>query len=553
MLTIDEIRAIPLFEMLGTAELELLAQTSADLRLGTGEYAVHEGGPERALFAVLTGRMQVVKLIDGVERSLGWRGTGAIFGEIPIAIGLPFYAGYRASEPSRVMRVEARQYFAIAATSPEISLKVSALARERIGGMQGISAEAPKALVTLFGDRWDTACADVRRFLSRNQIVFDWVAPDSPALSTLWPGPAPKAGDCPMLRLADGTVLTRPQARDLAQRLGLQTSPRLADYDTVIVGGGPAGLAAAVYGASEGLRTLCIEREAPGGQAGTSSRIENYLGFPNGVSGDEIASRALQQAKRLGAEFLVTRSTVRIDSKTRDVVLDGEEIIPTRTVILATGVIWRRLNIEGFDRLLGKGIYFGAARSEAGAANGLDLYLIGAGNSAGQAAMYFANYARQVTLIVRGNALEKSMSRYLIEQLRGKSNVAVMLHSEVQGVHGDTHLKAIDIRDSTSQAISRHDCGGLFVFIGADAETRWLPDDIARDARGFVLTGDDAVKAGRWSHGRDPYLLETSVPGIFACGDVRASKVKRVAAAVGEGSMSIAFVHQYLQHAASSG
>ena len=552
MLTIEEVRAIPLFATLAEAELDLLAQTSADLRLGPWEYAVHEGGAERALFAVLAGKLQVVKRIDGVERSLGWRVAGTIFGEIPIAIGLPFYAGYRASEPSRVMRVEARQYFAIAATSQDISLKVSALARERIGGMQGLSAEAPKALVTLFGDRWDPACADVRRFLSRNQIVFDWAVPDSPALSTLWPGPVPKPGDCPMLRLADGTVLTRPQARDLAQRLGLQTSARLAEYDTIIVGGGPAGLAAAVYGASEGLRTLCVEREAPGGQAGTSSRIENYLGFPNGVSGDEIASRALQQAKRLGAEILVTRSAIRIDSKTRDVLLDGEETIRTRTVILATGVVWRRLNIEEFDRFLGKGIYFGAAQSEAGAANGLDLYLIGAGNSAGQAAMYFANYARKVTLIVRGDSLEKSMSRYLIEQLRGKSNVAVMLHSEVQGVHGDTRLKAIDIRDRTSQAVSRHDCGGLFVFIGADAETQWLPEDIARDARGFVLTGDDAVKADRWSHNRDPYLLETSVPGIFACGDVRASKVKRVAAAVGEGSMTIAFVHQYLQHAASS-
>jgi thioredoxin reductase (NADPH) len=551
MLTIEEVRAIPLFSALAAAELELLAQTSADLRLAAGEYAVHEGGPERALFAVLAGKMEVVKLIDGVERTLGWRVTGTIFGEIPIAIGLPFYAGYRASEPSRVMRVEARQYYAIAATSPEIALRVGALARERIGGMQGISAEAPKPLVRMFGDRWDPACAELRRFLSRNQIAFDWVTPDSPALATLWQGPVPKEDDCPMLRLADGTVLKRPRMRDLARRLGLQTSARLPEYDTVIIGGGPAGLAAAVYGASEGLRTLCVEREAPGGQAGTSSRIENYLGFPNGVSGDEIASRALQQAKRLGAEILVTRAVARIDPKTLEVVLDGDEVIRTRTVILATGVIWRRLKIEGFDRLLGKGIYFGAARSEAGASNGLDLYLIGAGNSAGQAAMYFANYARRVTLIVRGDALEKSMSHYLIEQLRGKSNVAVRLNAEVQGVHGEAHLSAIDIRDNASRAIARHDCNGLFVFIGADAETEWLPDEIARDARGYVLTGDDTVKAERWTHNRDPYLLETSVPGLFACGDVRASKVKRVAAAVGEGSMTIAFVHQYLQHAGS--
>lgn len=552
MLTIDEIRAVPLFSTLATTELELLQNTSADIHLGAGEYAMHEGAPDRVLFAVLSGKMEVVKLFDGVERTLGWRVAGTIFGEIPIAIGSPFYGGYRASEPSRLIRIDARQYFAIAAVSPEVFNKVSALARERIGGMQGISAEQPKPMVTMFGDRWDPACAEMRRFLSRNQISFDSVTRDSPALATLWQGPLPKEGECPVLRLSDGKVLLRPKARDVAGLLGLQTRPRLEEYDAVIVGAGPAGLAAAVYGASEGLRTLCIEHVAPGGQAGTSSRIENYLGFPNGVSGDELASRALQQARRLGAEILVTRAVTRIDPKTREVFLDGDEVIRTRTVILATGVNWRRLKIEGFDRLIGKGIYFGAARSEAGAVHGLDVFLIGAGNSAGQAAMHFANYARKVTLIVRGDSLEKSMSHYLIEQLQGKSNIAVQLHSEVQTIHGESHLTAIDIRDNLNKTVGRHDCGGLFVFIGADAETGWLPTEIARDAHGYVLTGDDTVKAGDWSHNRDPYLLETSVPGIFACGDVRASKVKRVAAAVGEGSMSIAFVHQYFQHAASS-
>jgi thioredoxin reductase (NADPH) len=318
----------------------------------------------------------------------------------------------------------------------------------------------------------------------------------------------------------------------------------------VIIGGGPAGLAAAVYGASEGLRTLVVEREAPGGQAGTSSRIENYLGFPNGVSGDELASRALQQARRLGAEILVTRAVARIDPDTREVFLDGDETVRTRTVILATGVTWRRLAVDGFDRLIGKGIYYGASRSEAGATHGQDIHLIGAGNSAGQAALHFANHARKVTLLARADSLEKSMSHYLIEQLRGKSNITIQLRSEVKAVYGDTNLKAIDIRDGASDAVRRHDCGGLFVFIGADADTGWLPAEIARDPRGYVLTGDDVVKAGRWSHDRDPYLLEASVPGVFACGDVRLSPVKRVASAVGEGSMAIALVHQYLQQGA---
>jgi thioredoxin reductase (NADPH) len=386
----------------------------------------------------------------------------------------------------------------------------------------------------------------LRRFLTRNQITFEWLTPDAPDLEARWPGGRPADSQCPILRLADGRELKQPKERDVAPLLGLQTSATLPEYDTVVIGGGPAGLAAAVYGASEGLCTVVVEREAPGGQAGTSSRIENYLGFPSGVSGDELASRALQQAKRLGAEILVTRSVTRINATTREVFLDGDEVVRARTIILATGVTWRRLAIEGFDKFIGKGVYYGASRNEVSATQGLDIHLIGAGNSAGQAAMYFANHARKVTLLVRGTSLEDSMSRYLIEQIRGKSNIAVELQSEVHAAHGDTYLTAIDIRDRVRNTMSRHECGGLFIFIGADAETEWLPADIARDRRGYVLTGDDVVKAERWSSDRDPYLLETSVPGVFACGDVRLSPVKRVASAVGEGSMAIAFVHRYL-------
>ena len=547
MLTIDDVRAVPLFSSLALPELERLARTSADLRLAAGEYAAHEGGLERALFAVLSGKIEVVRMFDGVERTLGWRLPGIIFGELPIALGTPLYGSYRASEPSRVMRVDIREYYAVAAASPEISLKVAELARERIGGMQGIEAEVPKPRVTMVGNRWDSTCGELRQFLSRNQITFDWMTLDAPDLATRWPGGRPAEEDCPVLKLADGTLLCRPTTRELAERLGLPTSARLAEYDTVVIGGGPAGLAAAVYGASEGLRTLVLEREAPGGQAGTSSRIENYLGFPSGVSGDELASRALKQAGRLGAEILVTRSVARIDLKARCIYLDGGDVVRARTIILATGVSWRRLTIDGFERLIGKGIYYGAARSEASATHGLDVHLIGAGNSAGQAAMHFANHARTVTLVVRGDSLEKSMSHYLIEQLAGKSNVKVQLRSEVVAAHGETHLTGIDIRNGASAKVQRQDCGGLFIFIGADAETAWLPEDIARDARGYVLTGDDVVKAGRWSQSRDPYLLESSVPGVFACGDVRLSPVKRVASAVGEGSMAIAFVHNYLQ------
>jgi thioredoxin reductase (NADPH) len=545
MLKIDEVRAIPLFSALAECDLERLVKTSADLHLCAGEFAVPEGG-ERALFAVLSGKIEVVKVFDGVERHLGWRLPGTIFGEVPMALGTPFPGGYRAAEPSRIMRVEPRQYYAIAASSPEVALRVSALARERISGLQGITAEAPKMQATILGPRWDIGSGELNRFLARNQITHDWVTPDSADVDALWPVNRPAEAEYPVLRLADGTVIAKPRPRELARLLGLQTSARFGEYDTVIIGGGPAGLASAVYGASEGLRTLIIEREAPGGQAGTSSRIENYLGFPNGVSGDELASRALQQAKRLGAEVLVTRTVSGMNPTTREVVLDGGDTIRARTVIIATGVSWRRLAIDGTDRLIGKGIYYGASRSEASATHGLDVHLIGAGNSAGQAALHFANHARNVTLIVRGDSVEKSMSQYLIAQIRGKSNIAVQLNSEVRAAFGDSHLTAIDVYDGENKSVRRCDCGGLFVFIGADADTAWLPPELARDSRGYVLTGDDVVKAERWSQKRDPFLLEASVPGVFACGDVRLSPVKRVASAVGEGSMAIAFVHKFL-------
>jgi thioredoxin reductase (NADPH) len=551
MFTTDEVRTIPLFAAIPPTELERLAKSAADIQLSTGEFAVQEGD-ERAFYAVISGKFEVVKLFDGVPRTLGWRVPGTIFGEVPLALGSPFPAGYRAAEPSRVLCLDVEQYYALAAAAPDVARKMGALAQERIGGLQKISSEPPKPRVTVFGHRWDTACSDLRRFLSRNHITFEWVTPDASDLAAKWPDVQSSDDECPILRFADGTLLKQPKARGLAQKLGLQTSAQLSEYDTVVIGGGPAGLAAAVYGASEGLRTVVVEREAPGGQAGTSSRIENYLGFPSGVSGDELASRALQQARRLGAEILVTRSVIRIDAAKREVILDGDEVVRARTLILATGVSWRRLMIEGFDKLIGKGVYYGASRSEVSSTQGLDIHLIGAGNSAGQAAIYFASHARKVTLIVRGKSLEDSMSHYLIEQLREKSNIAVQLQSEVKAAYGDTHLTAIDIQNKRSNAVTRHECGGLFIFIGADAETAWLPPEIARDKRGYVLTGDEVVKAKRWSAARDPYLLETSVPGVFACGDVRFSPVKRVASAVGEGSMAIAFVQQYLANEGAS-
>ncbi|MDB5542163.1 MAG: pyridine nucleotide-disulfide oxidoreductase [Devosia sp.] len=548
MLTAEELAVVPIFSSLDAGALRELIRGSADMHLGPGEHAVHEGD-EPMLLVVLSGKLEVLKRVDGIERKIGERLPGTFHGEVPIIYGTQFQAGARAMEPARLARIDARQFQAAAALAPELARRMGELARERIGGLQGIAANARRAKVIILGQRWDPACLEVRRFLASNQIAFDGYTPDAPELAERWHGEVPV--ELPALQVVDGATLVRPRLRQLAELLGLDTAPKASTYDTVIIGGGPAGLAAAVYGASEGLRTVVIEREAPGGQAGTSSRIENYLGFPAGISGDELASRALRQAKRLGAEVLITRRIEHVDPVARTVELDGGEVLTARTIILATGVSWRRVAIEGVDQLMGKGIYYGAARSEASTTQGLDIHLIGAGNSAGQAAMFFANHAQTVTLVVRGDAIEKSMSQYLVDQIRTKSNIKVALQTEVQAVHGEDHLTAVDLIDRATGEVRREESGGLFVFIGADAETDWLPAEVARDGRGYVLTGEDLKRAGRWSESRDPYLLETSVPGVFACGDVRFSPVKRVAAAVGEGSMAIAFVHQYLARVAA--
>ena len=553
MVTTDEIGGISVFAALGPTERERLSRAAADISLVPGEYAADEGG-ERALFAVLEGRIEAVKLVDGIERVVGERRPGDMFGEVPIALGTVFPVGFRAAEVSRVMRLEARDYYAVAAVAPDVAREIGRLARHRMGGsggLQGIAAEPPPPRAIVVGPRWDASCAELRRFLDRNQITFSWLIPDAPDAAEQWGGSLPDDGDCPTIRVVDGKTVARPQLRRVAELLGLATEAAAAEYDVVIVGAGPAGLAAAVHAASEGRRTIVIERAAPGGQAGTSSRIENYLGFPSGVSGEELASRALQQARRLGAEILVTRSITRIEAATRHVQVDGGDVLRAQAIVLACGVTWRQLSIPGFDRLVGKGISYGAAPSEAANAHGLDVHIVGAGNSAGQAALFFSNHARSVTIICRGESLDKSMARYLANQLAARPNIRAMNRTEVVAAHGDVSLEAVDVRNGATAEMTRLESGGLFMFIGADAETAWLPPEIAVDRHGYVLTGSDVRAAGRWELDRDPYLLETSVRGIFAAGDVRSSPVKRVASAVGEGSMAIAFAGQYLKETES--
>jgi thioredoxin reductase (NADPH) len=551
VVTAEEIAGIEVFAMLGPEQQERLARAAADVILVSGEFAANEGD-DRALFAVLEGRIEAVKTVDGVDRVVGERLPGDVFGEVPIVLGAPFPVGFRAAERSRVLRIQPAEYHQIAAVDPIVAKAIGALAQFRMTGergLQGLASRAPAPRAIVVGRHSDRACAQLRHFLHRNQISFSWVRPDAPDAAERWEGPLPAEADCPAIRLADGKTLVRPQLRQLAELLGLGTEPGATEYDTIVIGAGPSGLAAAVYGASEGLRTLVVEREAPGGQAGTSSRIENYLGFPSGVSGDELASRALQQARRLGAEILVTRTITRLDSATREVHLDGGDVLRAQTIILACGVSWRRLEVEGFEHLVGKGVFYGAARSEGPNMHGLHIHIVGAGNSAGQAALFFSEHARSVTILYRGESLAKNMSQYLVDQLATRPNIDVRFRTEVVAAHGQDSLEAIDVTMAEGEDPVRLSSGGLFIFIGADAETDWLPPEIALDSRGYVLTGAVVRAGGGWPLERDPYLLETSVPGIFACGDVRSGPVKRVASAVGEGSMAIAFVHQYLSDA----
>jgi thioredoxin reductase (NADPH) len=400
----------------------------------------------------------------------------------------------------------------------------------------------------IIGHRFSKDSHDLRDFVARNGIPGRWldVEREGEARELLRVIGVDEAR-LPVALLEDGSVLERPTVLELAERLGVTAQPTQSHYDLVIVGGGPAGLAAAVYGASEGLRTVLVERDAPGGQAGHSSRIENYLGFPAGLSGSDLARRATDQARRLGAELLAVQDAVglSIEGAGRVVELTGGGRLSANCVLIASGVAYRQLDAPGFAELTGAGIYYGAALTEARSCSDQNVVIIGGANSAGQAAVHFSGYAAQVTMLVRGPSLERSMSRYLIEQLAALPNVVVRTESSAIAAEGeDGRLRSLRIRaaDGAESDLATDAC---FVFIGASPRTDWLAGVVARDERGFILSGPDAEVAG-WPLKRDPYLLETTVPGVFVAGDVRARSFKRVASAVGEGSMAVSLVHQYL-------
>ncbi|MDT3438922.1 MULTISPECIES: FAD-dependent oxidoreductase [unclassified Pseudofrankia] len=447
------------------------------------------------------------------------------------------------------------------------------------------SDRRPVLETRVVGDRWSSRSYEVREFLARNQVPYRWYLADEPegrrllaAATADAPAPAPVPVDTyaiadtdvpvigspngaaanghtvalPVVVTPGGTALVNPTDAQIAAEVGLSTTPCEDFYDVIIIGGGPAGLGSAVYAASEGLKTVLIERTATGGQAGQSSRIENYLGFPDGVSGAQLTDRARRQAVKFEAEVITAREVVelRTAGNTRMVrFADGGEL-SAHTIVLATGVAYRQLPASGLERLTGRGVFYGSALTEAAGCAGEDIYVVGGANSAGQAAVYLARHARSVTMLVRGRSLQASMSHYLIEQIAGIANITVRNCTDVVAGEGDEHLGTLTLRDSATGATETVPASRLFVFIGAEPRTDWLDGTVERDAHGFVLTGPDLVVDGRrprgWTLDRDPYHLETSLPGVFVAGDARSESVKRVASAVGEGAMAIALVHRYL-------
>jgi thioredoxin reductase (NADPH) len=544
VITAAELAQIPVFEDLNEVERQRFAQKAADIRVEAGDWLIREGEDPR-FFVLLEGMLQTVKDIVGQRRELDQVKAGAFFGEIPILLGTANIVSLQALSRCRLARFDRQQLQELIRDFTSSGRIIFQTMMDRLSRTRQYVNDTPTSRVLLVGSPYDAECRSIRSFLSTNRVQYDWVDSELEPERAASRVPLGHAGVAVMV---DGASLPTPAVRAVADALGLQTSPKYERYDVVIAGAGPAGMAAGVYGASEGLRVLIVERSAAGGQAGTSSRIENYLGFPAGISGDELTERAFKQARHFGSEIAVTRSIEAVLSEDEGycVQLDGGERIRARAILLATGVDWRRIEVGGLDRLLGRGILYGASRQEAHSVTGKTVFVVGGGNSAGQAAVFFSNYAAEVIMLVRGEGLASSMSQYLISQIEEKRNIRVEAWTRITGVQGEDRLEQIVTTTGRSyggQTSATRDADALFLMIGATANTLWLPDTLERDDKGYVCTGRDLTA---WPLDREPFPLETSFPGIFCAGDVRHGSIKRVASGVGEGSMSIAFIHQYL-------
>jgi len=536
MITSADLAQTPVFANVEESERQRLARKAADIRLSPGDWAIREGEEPR-FFVILEGTLEAVKYIVGQKRVLGVSNPGDFSGETPIFLGSTNLVSLQALTPCRMARFERQQLQELVRDSPAAGELIFQTMTTRLSTAQQVARDTPSARVLIIGSKYDRNCRALRSFLSAHRIQYDWrpnhLEPENAELSVSVDG---------------GKPLINPTVRQVAEALGFPTVPKRSDYDVVIAGSGPAGMAAAVYGASEGLNVLMVERFAAGGQAGTSSRIENYLGFPSGISGDELTERAIKQAKYFGTDILIKRNVDALELTDRGycVKLDGGDLIAARAILVATGVDWHRMEVPGMEHLMGRGVLYGASRHEAYAVSGKKVFLIGGGNSAGQAALHFSGYAAEVVMLVRGAGLTLSMSQYLIDQIASKRNIRIEPYTQVTSVHGENYLEQIVTttrHPGSGETTETRDANALFLMIGATAKTGWLPDSIERDPKGYVCTGRDLTM---WPLDRDPFPLETNIPGIFCVGDVRHGSVKRVASSVGEGSMSISFIHEYL-------
>jgi thioredoxin reductase (NADPH) len=558
MITANELEICSIFACLDEGERQRFAERAADVRLAAGEWLIREG-EQANFFVVLEGHTLAVKEIGGKEAEIGTSKPGSFFGEVPVLLLAPAFVSVRAKEGARLARFSPQLLFELIQSSEKCAAMILQAMTDRLSGVGRFATETPPARVLIVGTQYDEDCREIRAFLSANRIPYEWVdhSREPERVPTCMIDRAGEPIATPSVVVDREHCVESPTVRKVAEALGINTRPQKQEYDVVVVGAGPAGLAAGVYGASEGLNVLIVEKSACGGQAGTSSRIENYLGFPNGVSGDELAEKALKQAQRFGAEIAMTRtvdSLFKLENGRHCVELDGGERVTSQVVVLATGVEWRRLDAEGVDQFRGRGVYYGASRDESCNIGGKKIFIVGGGNSAGQAAMYFSHYASDVIVLVRGDGLKLTMSQYLIDQIAKQKNIKIAPYTEVIRAEGDEHLERVTFRrrvpGEPEQVITK-DVDALFVMIGAKANTSWLPKELERDELGYLRTGRDlrTWNFGGEDHGdvrREPFPLETNLPGVFCAGDVRHDSIKRVSSGVGEGSMAIAFVHQYL-------
>ena len=540
MILANDLKTVPILSSFSIEDLERLSLAAADMHLETDQVFLHENDP-CGFYVVLAGEVRGRKSLHGLEIDVEpFRvRAGEFFGEMSALFGMAAGITMYAAGQCRLARFEPPQLLELVRADSPASEPILRTMMERVAEGQRYVQTVPASRVTLRSSEGCHNGQRARAFLAANRIAYEWQIVESVSQT---------CDESFTVVIDRQQELASPALRSLADALGMQTAPRQSLYDVVILGAGPAGMAAGVYGASEGLQVLMVERGAAGGQAGTSSRIENYLGFPGGISGEELGNRALKQALGFGAEIAIARSVVEIvpcDRKYK-VVLDDGECVEARSVLLATGVDWRRLQVPGLEELLGRGVLYGASRTEARSVTGKQVFLVGGGNSAGQAAMFFSEYAATVTLLVRGGGLSATMSQYLIEQLASKTNIRIETDTEVIGVGGSAALEEIRIRTSPPGAASFErvlPADALFIMIGATANTDWLPSGLQRDQKGFICTGHSLRSS---AEGRQFLPLETSLPGIFCAGDVRSGSVKRVASSVGEGSMAISFIHEYL-------